>query len=77
MSIVRSAFDPTRPSAGPGSATCWHRPPMHLPSSSPGGNLFAVPQIGPVSSTSGGLCAAEETSPSLVYGAALLMRLGS
>jgi hypothetical protein len=40
------------------------------------GNLFAWPRTGPVSSTSGGLNAAGETSPSLVYGAALLMRLG-
>ena len=42
-----------------------------------GGILFAPAQGVPVSSTVGGLRAAGETSPSLVYGAALLMRLGS
>ena len=37
---------------------------------------FALPALGGVSSSSSGLQPLKETSPSLVYGAALLMRLG-
>ena len=53
-------------------------PPGRLRGAARGGaNLFAGPSEGPVSSTVGGLQATGETSPSLVYGAALLMRLGA
>ena len=40
------------------------------------GGLFVRRPEGPVFSSLGGPRAAGETSPSLVYGAALLMRLG-
>lgn len=43
----------------------------------PAGSRFAPRRYGPVFSIGGGLRATWETSPSLVYGAALLMRLGS
>lgn len=42
-----------------------------------GGSRFAPCGGGAVFSVGGGLMATGETSPSLVYGAALLMRLGS
>ena len=47
------------------------------PGSDESDSRFAPGGGGPVFSVGGGLRATRETSPSLVYGAALLMRLGS